>query len=184
MGFLRDETVTIDLALAYPEAEIDEDGNLVEDGTENPYATFYVKVKKYLSKTEFEGAQKKLTMGSERMTMKTKGEGRTEDAEGITEMSLDSASYQTEMVARSIVEWNLTDEDNKPLPYRPMPALLGSLGRIPQPAFAYLAKKVGELNRPRSKKAKVDFRSNSQRPSAQSEGISQIDPTVPGEISV
>lgn len=68
---------------------------------------YWVDVKQYLSNAD-EDACKKLLFGTERVL--------AQDKEGHYTAEPDTVGYQNEVVVRSIVNWNLTDRDNKTLP--------------------------------------------------------------------
>lgn len=60
--------------------------------------------------------------------------------------------WRIEQVARSIVEWNLTDEQERPLPTKPIQDLRKSLERLPLKVFNKLFEAAEDLN----KEAEVD----------------------------
>ncbi len=68
---------------------------------------WWVRVRKFLSRGDFKAAQAKLITP----TMKY-----TEQEQAETTGSVDTGGYQNELVARAIVEWNLTDENDQPIP--------------------------------------------------------------------
>ena len=66
-------------------------------------------------------------------------------------------SWRLEQVARSIVDWNLTDENEQRLPVYPLNDLKSSLKQLPARVFAILHDTSEELNKQESDAESVRF---------------------------
>jgi hypothetical protein len=75
----------------------------------------------------------------------------------------DIGPYQTELVALSITGWNLTDDEDRPLPHAPLEVLREVLEELPQPVFLQLYQRCADLNSPRSKEEERSFRNGAAR---------------------
>ena len=75
--------------------------------------SYWAAVKRFLSRGDTRAAQDKLFTA----TMKfVGGEDQSEDAKAETSGPVDTGAYQDELVARALVEWNLTDDEGAPIP--------------------------------------------------------------------
>jgi len=110
---------------------------------------FWVDIKKALTAEDYEAAQRAL-LG--RMTMT--GDGLRAEP--------DTIAYQHELVYRSIIDWNLTDEDGEKLPLTPEASKHKAIRRLPQSVFVDLYNRVNEASTPRSGEAEMRFRSGSE----------------------
>lgn len=86
---------------------------------------WWVDVRDHLRRGEFKAAQAALV----RPIM------RFEKNESSTTGTIDSISYQNELVYSGIVAWNLTDEDGNALPLDPAPERRRSIDRLPTEVF-------------------------------------------------
>lgn len=111
---------------------------------------YWVDVKKSLTAEDYEYAQRAL-IG--KMVMSDDGV-RSEP---------DSVGYQHELVFLGIVDWNLTDEGDKPLALTPPEAKHASIRRLPQSVFLALYRQINESSAPRGKDAEVSFRAGDSR---------------------
>ena len=109
----------------------------VEDG---PY---YVVIKKYLTGDEFEAAKRALS------SVKIEDSNLTPEP--------DIAAYQRELIVASVIDWNLTDENDQPLPLTPLPAKRTSVGKLPETVLSSLLIKINETNEPRTAAEKLSF---------------------------
>jgi hypothetical protein len=76
-------------------------------------AAYWAAVRRYLPRGDTRAAQDKLFTA----TMKfVGGEEQSEDAKAETSGPVDTGAYQDELVARALVEWNLTDDEGAPIP--------------------------------------------------------------------
>jgi hypothetical protein len=117
---------------------------------------WWVEIRISLTKADYDGAQESLGMSAFRFAA-----GQSSAA---TTMNL--TAYQTEVVARSIVNWNLTDENDVMLPIGSLAEKRTSLARLPQSVFNAIYERVNEYNTP-SSEARQSFRpqDNGGRPS-------------------
>jgi hypothetical protein len=67
--------------------------------------------------------------------------------------SMNMAAYRRAMVAASLVEWNVDDDDDQVLPVG-----LESVGRLPIGAFETLSRAASKLNGSRSNREAAQFR--------------------------
>ena len=75
--------------------------------------SYWATVKRFLLRGDTRAAQDKLFTA----TMKfVGGEEQSEDAKAETSGPVDTGAYQDELVARALVEWNLTDDEGAPIP--------------------------------------------------------------------
>lgn len=111
---------------------------------------YWIEVKKSLTAEEFEHAQSAL-LGN--VSFGAGGEFKSEP---------DTAAYQREIVFRSIVDWNLTDENDQPLPLTPDEDKMKSIMRLPQEVFGMVFDLVNETSGARSKDDEVRFRADDQ----------------------
>jgi hypothetical protein len=73
------------------------------------------------------------------------------------EAAPDLGAYQLEMVAKSVISWNLTDEQDGPLPLSPYANRLASIRRLPQWAFNRIYGEVARVNSDRTPKEEAQF---------------------------
>jgi hypothetical protein len=111
---------------------------------------WWVEIRVSLPKSDYDAAQKALVP-----TAVVTREGQRAE--------MDVISYQLELVSRAIVNWNLTDENDLPLPVVPYAAARRSLQRLPQSVFMTIFDRVNELNSPRSQKDNDSFRNGAAR---------------------
>jgi len=111
---------------------------------------YWIDVKTNLTTEDYEAAQRAL-IG--KMTMIGGGELRSEP---------DTIAYQHELVLRAIVDWNLTDENDAPLPLEPADNKRASIKRLPQSVFLTIYEQVSEASAPRSKDDEVSFRASGE----------------------
>lgn len=78
---------------------------------------------------------------------------RSVDGVSSTESDMDYGAFSKIRVLRSIVAWNLTDENERPLPVDE-----SSIALLPQKVFAFIASRVNELNNPRTPQEESSFR--------------------------
>jgi hypothetical protein len=78
-----------------------------------------------------------------------------------TEGERDLAGYQREMVVHAITGWNLTDENEQPLPLHPLDVRRQVVAQLPQPVFLRLYERVSDLNSPRKPEDQRSFRNGS-----------------------
>lgn len=124
---------------------------------------WWIEIKRCLPQVDYDAASDALT-GRLDLT------GRT----GVEQMDMkavaDPTAYQRELVARSVVSWNLTDQDELPLatgriedhmpPAERMAAVAvtkASLDILPHEVFLRLYTRVNELNTPAEALAKAQF---------------------------
>jgi hypothetical protein len=110
---------------------------------------YWIDVKTSLTAEDYEHAQRAL-LG--KMTMS--GDGLQSEP--------DTVGYQSELVARSIVGWNLTDEEGVLLPLTPDDDKKASVMRLPQEIFLMLFDLVNETSGARSTEEEVNFRADGQ----------------------
>ena len=127
---------------------------------------YWVDVKKSLTAADYEAAQRVL-LG--KMTMS--GEGFSAEP--------DSVAYQGELVALSILDWNLTDEEGVALQLTPDSAKRESILRLPQSVFLEVYKHVNEASALRGKKDETKFRPGSAGDDAGREARSTVAAEVP-----
>ncbi len=91
----------------------------------DPDQKWWVKVRRYLTRGDFKAAQDILITATMRYSG---GEDDSTDAKAETSGPVNTGGYQNELVARAIIDWNLTDENDNLI-------LLGSLNaqRMPDP---------------------------------------------------
>lgn len=106
---------------------------------------YWVDIKKGLSAEDYEAAQRAL-LG--KMSMNNNG----------LSAEPDTVAYQHELVFRAIVDWNLTDENDQPLPLAPADVKHASIRRLPQFVFIDLYERINAAATPRSKAEEVNFR--------------------------
>ena len=111
---------------------------------------YWIDIKTSLTTEDYEVAQRAL-FG--KMKMGAGGELQTEP---------DTIAYQNELVQRAIIAWNLTDEDDNPLPLEPPAEKSASIQRLPQSVFITVYEEVNEGATPRSKDDEVSFRAGGQ----------------------
>lgn len=98
---------------------------------------WWAKVRKFPHRRDFKAAQAALISPEVRYL----GEG--ENAQADTRGKIDTGAYQDELVARSLVEWNLTDTEGNPIPLGainqatgiPDPTRYAAVGALPEPVF-------------------------------------------------
>jgi hypothetical protein len=91
---------------------------------------WWAKVRKHLRRGDFKAAQVALISPEMRFVDDDKGESK-QDTRG----RVDTGSYQNELVARALVEWNLTDEEGVLLPLAPDEMKRVSVDLLPEPVF-------------------------------------------------
>ena len=106
---------------------------------------FWIDIKKSLTAEDYEAAQRAL-LGK----MVMNGANLTAEPDTIL--------YQHELVFRSIIDWNLTDENGELLPLTPAQAKHDSIRRLPQVVFVDIYEKINEASTPRGGEEEVRFR--------------------------
>lgn len=93
---------------------------------------YWVEIKQHLSGDEDDACTRAL-LGPEgtQMHSQSNGQSREQTAAAIR-ARLDQAAYQRELMAASIVGWNLTDQNDQALPLAPANAKRASIARLPQ----------------------------------------------------
>lgn len=127
---------------------------------------YYVVVKECLSMMEKQRADKAL------------GSTQTIDMSGRHAATIDTSAYTLEMVAASIVEWNLDEEDGTIWPLSPEPVKRRSIERLPAPVFERIYQEIDALNGPRSKDEQVRFPAGELRGDPDGDG----GPAEPGDV--
>jgi len=119
------------------------DGTTVIDvshHTGDPEGTWWVEVKQCLTHEEADRILRKMM----KSTIKING---GKDGGVRTSLSTDAiADQQGNLVLESILAWNLTDNNDEPLPVRPLEALERSLRMLPSPVYDEVAKVVIAAN--------------------------------------
>jgi hypothetical protein len=106
---------------------------------------FWIDLRTSLSAEDYEAGQRVL-LG--RMTMTDSKLNSTPDTIG----------YQHELVFRSIVDWNLTDEEGAVLPLEPAKEKHDSIRRLPQLVFIDLYQRITVASTPRGGQEESTFR--------------------------
>jgi hypothetical protein len=107
---------------------------------------YFVVVKECLSMIEKQRAEKALG-----------GSNPTIDMQGNGSARLDTAAFAVEMVAASIVEWNLDEDDGTAWALAPDNVKRRNLERLPAPVFDLIYQEVNALNGVRPKAEQVRF---------------------------
>jgi hypothetical protein len=115
---------------------------------------YYVDVKRCLSVAESEGAERSLV----NVEMEDQDDGKTK-----ARVRPDMVANIFELVAASVVDWDLTDASDKLLGLHPAEVLRDSLHRLPRPVFDKIAARVRELNTDRTKEEEARFPAGTER---------------------
>lgn len=108
---------------------------------------YQVTVKNCLTSDEYAHVQQLL--GNGRATVRLNG--------GPSAVSIDLPAAMREMAFRSVVTWNLDDEDGTPWPLEPEKDKRASVARLPYPVLQQVYEKCDELNSPRQGKDAAQF---------------------------
>jgi hypothetical protein len=122
---------------------------------------YWVEFSPSLTAAEYETAQRVL-LGNMRMT------GSQLSA------TPDTIAYQHELVFQAITAWNLTDEDNNPLPLEPVKAKHESIRKLPQSVFLDLYTKINAASSPRSGEEEIRFRADGESSDAGEEHLGDV----------
>jgi hypothetical protein len=114
-----------------------------EDGT------WWVDVKVSITKSDYDAAQRRL------MRNKLNLSGGKSSLDG----DLDIPGFEEEMLVRSIVGWNLTDDSGTTLPLSPEPLLRKAIMSLPSSVVSQIYERVNDLNGRRSEAETDSFRS-------------------------
>lgn len=106
---------------------------------------YWVDVKKCLSHAELQQAQAK--MGASRQTVEANRQYAT----------VDMNAFETELLALSIVDWNLDDEHGEKWPLAPDRSRRASIARLPGPVASQIYQVCNELNGPKAKRDAAQF---------------------------
>lgn len=79
---------------------------------------YYVDIRKYLDHAAWGYAQRKLVDPRLESTLGQKTEGGEAETRTVASM-VDQQAYNLELLVAAIVDWNLTDEQDRPLPLPP-----------------------------------------------------------------
>ncbi len=109
---------------------------------------FWVDVKVSINKADYDAAQRRLMRNKLNMS----GNKSTLDGD------LDIPGFEEEMLVRSIVGWNLTDDNGSSLPLVPEPALRKAIMSLPASVIAQVYERVNELNARRGEVETASFR--------------------------
>ncbi len=109
---------------------------------------FWIDVKKSLDTDDYADAQRALL-------------GKMSMDSGGMKAEPDSVAYQRELVFVAIQAWNLTDENDVPLPLTPPNLKRESIATLPQAAFLEVYQHVNKSTQPRSTEDERSFRDGS-----------------------
>ena len=105
----------------------------------DPAHKWWAKVKRFLRRGDYKAAQAILVSPIMRMS----------GADSETKGEIDTGGYQNELVARAIVDWNLTDENDTPIPLGAVDRLKGpdavryaAVNILPQPQFEVILQSI------------------------------------------
>lgn len=129
---------------------------------------YWIDIKEHLTASDYEGSQRVLF-------------GKMSMSDSGMKAEPDTIGYQHELVFNAIVDWNLTDQNDVPLPLEPSEAKHASIRRLPQSVFTKLYTLVNDAATPRSGEEDIRFRSDSE--SVASGVPSEIGAEVDGEVS-
>ena len=76
---------------------------------------YWVKVRRFLRRGDFKAAQLALVQ-PEMRSVDQEGDNKDDEQKMQTTGKIDTGAYQDELVCRALIDWNLTDEDNAPIP--------------------------------------------------------------------
>ena len=107
---------------------------------------YWVKIKRCISQAEYQKVQDHLGGGKMNVNLN-----------GSRFAQMDVGASQVELVAASITDWNLDDDNGEKWPLTPAVALKASIARLPSPAFLKLYQACDELNGPRKGTDAVSF---------------------------
>lgn len=79
------------------------------------------------------------------------------DLAGNGSMNLDTVAFRNEMMAASIVNWNLDDDNGQIWALSPDSAKRANIARLPAPVFDQVWQIVDELNGPRGRAEQIRF---------------------------
>ena len=114
--------------------------------------TFWVDVKVSITKSDYDAAQRRLMSNKLNMT------GGQSSVDG----DLDIPGFEEEMLVKSIVSWNLTDDSGNILPTAPEALLRRAVLSLPAAVTAQIYERVNDLNGRRSEAEAQSFRDASQ----------------------
>jgi hypothetical protein len=163
MGFLSlyNETVLLDA----------QTGERIQSEAEKP--EWWIRVRNSLPTIDFEAAQRALLSAGIDLSTIDREKLEAGDPEGAAlAVKPDMTAFQVELLSRSIVDWNLTDEEDNPLPLGRLTDDLvdetrrnaqveitrASLRRLPGELFMVLFRAVNSLGGPRGSAERVQFR--------------------------
>lgn len=104
----------------------------------DPDKKWWIDVKDHLSRREQATASAALIQSTVRYV-------GIDDAE--TTGSINTTAYQMELVVASVVDWNLTDEEDQPLPLSPDEDKRESINRLPSEVFTTIIGHVQGIKR-------------------------------------
>lgn len=107
---------------------------------------YWIDIKTNLTTEDYESAQRTL-LGKISMV-----------GTGGIQSEPDTVAYQYALVASSIVDWNLTDENDQPLLLTPDDEKRKSISRLPQSVFLDVYERVNNASAPRTRDEEVSFR--------------------------
>jgi hypothetical protein len=107
---------------------------------------YWVRIKRCISHAEYQRVQDHLGGGKMSVNM-----------DGARFAQMDVGASQVELVAASVTDWNLDDDNGEKWPLTPPVALKASLARLPAPAFMKIYQACDELNGPRKGSDAVSF---------------------------
>ena len=100
------------------------------------------------------------------------------------EIRPDLTGFRKAMVLASIHDWNLTDENDKPLPLRPHSERVQSIGRLPVWAFERIREVADGMNGKRKGKDEAQFRDAGAGGAEVGESGSGVVPELPDGVGV
>jgi hypothetical protein len=100
---------------------------------------YFAEVKRCLSAAEYQRVLNYL--GTGRQNVRVDGGPQT--------VNVDPYAAMTEMLAQSLVSWNIDDEDETVWPLQPDKARRASIARLPPPVLMSVYQRCDELNGPR-----------------------------------
>ena len=171
MGFLK-PTNTVRIDLAEIDIKTDPKTGARTGGRRAEYDGYWVDIKPQLSRAEKRGVERAMFSGAVNFA------GSTDGAQVSGRMAPDMVGMQDALLIESIAGWNLTDENDQPLPTSPQEQLYESLSKLPDDVFDYLYVSVNAGNRGRTKEEQATFPGGADAGPESGEGR----PAEPGQI--
>lgn len=128
------------------------------DFTDDPEGTWWVRVRRSLSHAEDDKLTRKLVESTVQVESVQTSSGIVRRPKADANVSAAAAlDYKDEVIVRSILEWNLTDDDDQVFPFGTPEEIRASLAQLPETVYDRLSKEISAAKKAREPEEEARF---------------------------